>query len=146
MPNSYFINPFCIRMSPQRTNDTSTPRFSERPSEMGAVCFLADSPCSAGANPSFIDAAQCSGRPPEQRWAMAPYRVDIFDHGGNVRYTADFKAEHDEHAKSHAKLMWGGSSIGAGYQVWRDGRLVHSERSQVASPGERIALPAAAKK
>jgi len=77
---------------------------------------------------------------------MAPYRVHIFDHGGNVRYTADFKAEHDERAKSHAKLLWGGSSIGAGYEVWRDGRLVHSERSQAASPGERIARPAAAKK
>jgi len=79
---------------------------------------------------SFIDAAQCSRRPPEQRWAMAPYRVHILDHGGNVRYTANFKAEHDEHARSHAELMWGGSSIGAAYEVWQDNRLVHSERSR----------------
>ena len=36
---------------------------------------------------------------------------------------------------------WGGSSIGAGYEVWRDGRLVHSERSLVPAselPAQRL--------
>jgi len=61
---------------------------------------------------------------------MASCRAQILDHGGNVRYSANFMAEHDEHAKSHAKMMWGGSIIGAGYEVWQDNRLVHSERSQ----------------
>jgi len=124
-------------MSPQRTNDTSTPRFSERPSEMGAVCFPTDSPCSARADPSFIDAAQCSGRPPEHKWAMAPYRVHILDHGGNVRYTADFKAEHDEHAVGRLEHRGRLRSL-AGWPL--------SAFRKVASPGQRIARPAAAKK
>ena len=58
---------------------------------------------------------------------MVPYRVHILDHGGNIRYTANFMAEHDEHAKAHSKAMWGGSGVGARYEVWQDDRLVHSE-------------------
>ena len=57
---------------------------------------------------------------------MAPYRVLILDHGGNVRYAVDFMAEHDDHAKAYAKTMWGGSGIGAKYEVWQADRLVHS--------------------
>ena len=57
---------------------------------------------------------------------MKPYRIHVFDHGGNARYSADFMAEHDDHAKAHADTVWGGSGIGAKYEVWQDDRLVHS--------------------
>ena len=68
----------------------------------------------------FLAAGTTTNKP------MAPYRAQILDHGGNVRYTANFMAEHDEHAMSHANMMWGGSCVGAGYEVWQDDRLVHS--------------------
>jgi len=53
------------------------------------------------------------------------------DHGDNVRGSADFEADDDERAKVYAHRMWGGCSIGSGYEIWHDERLVLTTCRQI---------------
>jgi len=62
---------------------------------------------------------------------MIRYRAYFMDHGDNVRGSADFEADDDERAKVYAHRMWGGCSIGSGYEIWHDERLVLTTCRQI---------------
>jgi len=59
---------------------------------------------------------------------MALYRVHFVDHGNNVYLTRHVEHDDDEAAINGAHRM-NAQSIGAGFEVWRDERLVHRHRN-----------------
>ena len=59
---------------------------------------------------------------------MIRYRAYFMDHGNHIRGSADFEAADDERAMAYAHTIWGSSSIGSGYEIWADERLVSTTR------------------
>ena len=59
---------------------------------------------------------------------MAKYRVQFVDHGDNVYSTEHIEHDSDEAAIQEAHRM-NVPSIGAGFYVWEDERLVHRHRN-----------------
>jgi hypothetical protein len=55
---------------------------------------------------------------------MALYRVHFVDHGDNVYLTRHIEHDADEAAINAAHGM-NARSVGAGFEVWQDERLVH---------------------
>lgn len=60
---------------------------------------------------------------------MALYRIHFVDHGGNVRSTRHVEHDTDEAAIEAAHSLNVLSSVGAGFEVWDDERLVHQHRN-----------------
>jgi hypothetical protein len=59
---------------------------------------------------------------------MTHYQVHFVDHADNVYDTVHAEHEHDEAAIEHANRL-NVPSIGAGFEVWQGGRLVHRHRN-----------------
>ncbi len=59
---------------------------------------------------------------------MALYRLHFVDHGDNVYATHYLDHDTDEDAIEAARRM-NARSIGAGFEVWDDERLVHRHRN-----------------
>jgi hypothetical protein len=59
---------------------------------------------------------------------MPIYRVHFVDHGGNVYSTEHIEHDSDEQAIEAAHRL-NVPSIGAGFEVWEDERLVHRHRN-----------------
>jgi hypothetical protein len=59
---------------------------------------------------------------------MARYQVHFVDHGDNVYDTVNAEHDDDEAAIEHAHRL-NVPSIGAGFEVWEGGRLVHRHRN-----------------
>jgi hypothetical protein len=59
---------------------------------------------------------------------MALYRLHFVDHGGNVYATEYLEHDDDESAIESAHRM-NVPSIGAGFDLWDDERLVHRHRN-----------------
>lgn len=59
---------------------------------------------------------------------MQIYRVHFVDHGGNVYSTERIENDSDEEAIKAAHRL-DVPSIGAGFDVWEDERLVHRHRN-----------------
>lgn len=59
---------------------------------------------------------------------MALYRVHFVDHGGNIYGTQDLEHDEDEDAieEAHRRNV---PSIGGGFEVWQDDRLIHKHRN-----------------
>jgi hypothetical protein len=60
--------------------------------------------------------------------AMARYRVHFVDHGDNIYLTEHREHDSDEAAIDSAHRMHA-RSIGGGFEVWQDDRLVHRHRN-----------------
>ena len=61
---------------------------------------------------------------------MALYRVHFVDHGNNICLTREVEHQDDAEAIEAARRM-NAPSVGAGFEVWRDERLVHRYRNLV---------------
>ena len=59
---------------------------------------------------------------------MPRYRVHFVDQGDNVIDAVEFEEDHDEAAIEHAHRI-NVPSIGGGFEVWWDDRLVHKHRN-----------------
>ena len=59
--------------------------------------------------------------------SLPQYRAHFLNYRGHVWHTVDFNAEHDDHAKEHARREFK-SGIGMGYEIWTGDRHVHTER------------------
>ena len=57
---------------------------------------------------------------------MALYCAHFLNHGGHIFSVTHFDAEDDEEAKAHAAKRFQ-STIGKGYEIWHENRLVHAE-------------------
>jgi len=60
---------------------------------------------------------------------MALYRVYFLDHGGNVRATHHVDREDDQAAVEAAHRLNVLPHMSAGFEVWRDDRLVNRHRN-----------------
>ena len=61
---------------------------------------------------------------------MALYRVHFVDHGGNIYLIRDVEHQDDAEAIEAARRM-NAPSVGAGFEVWRNERLVHRHRNNL---------------
>lgn len=61
---------------------------------------------------------------------MALYRVHFVDHGDNIYLTQDIEHRDDAAAIEAARRM-NAPSIGAGFELWQDDRLVHRHRNLI---------------
>ena len=59
---------------------------------------------------------------------MPRYRVHFLDQSDNVIDAVQFEEDHDEAAIEHAHRI-NVPSIGIGFEVWRNDRLVHKHRN-----------------
>ena len=59
---------------------------------------------------------------------MALYGTHFLDHGGNVRSTRHVDRDTDDVAIEAAHSLNVLPSVGAGFEVWDDERLVHQPR------------------
>jgi len=59
---------------------------------------------------------------------VAFYRVHFVDHGDNIYSTDYVETDQDEKAVAVARRL-NVPSIGAGFEVWDDERLVHRQRN-----------------
>jgi hypothetical protein len=60
---------------------------------------------------------------------MPTYRVHFVDHDENI-YSTEYIARDNDEAVIEAAQRKNVPSIGAGFDVWDDGRLVHRHRHQ----------------
>jgi hypothetical protein len=60
---------------------------------------------------------------------MAIYRVHFVDHGEHVFDVQNVEHDTDEDAIRAARNM-NAPSIGVGFDIWHDGRLVHQHRNR----------------
>lgn len=58
---------------------------------------------------------------------MALYRIRFVDHGGRVFGTEEMECGGDAQAILKAREIHT-HGIGNGYEIWQDGRLVHTEK------------------
>jgi hypothetical protein len=59
---------------------------------------------------------------------MILYRVQFVDHGDNV-YATEYLEHDDDKSAIEAAHRMNVPSIGAGFDLWDDGRLVHRHRN-----------------
>jgi len=65
---------------------------------------------------------------PSEKSLMPIYRVHFVDHGGNVYSTEHVEHDSDDEAVKAAHRL-NVPSIGAGFDLWEDERLVHQHRN-----------------
>jgi hypothetical protein len=66
--------------------------------------------------------------PPRKGTTMPRYRIHFLDQSDNVIDAVQFEEDHDHAAVEHAHRI-NVPSIGSGFEVWRDDRLVHKHRN-----------------
>jgi hypothetical protein len=66
--------------------------------------------------------------PPRKGTTMPRYRIHFVDQSDNVIDAVRFEEDHDEAAVEHTHRI-NVPSIGSGFEVRRDGRLVHKHRN-----------------
>ena len=65
---------------------------------------------------------------PRKGTTMPRYRVHFLDQSDNVIDAVQFEEDHDEAAVEYAHRI-NVPSIGGGFEVWRDDRLVHKHQN-----------------
>ena len=66
---------------------------------------------------------------PQRGMIMARYRVHLVDHGENIYATHHVERNNDEAAIAAAHQLNVMPHLGAGFEVWKDDRLVHQHRN-----------------